>query len=61
LHYLDVRDDPEVTQHEHVLLARAIRKVLEPAFPLVMGGVNKEIRPMTDEERNRAKERNAES
>ena len=61
LHYLDVRDDPSVTQHEHVLLARAIRKVLEPAFPLVMGGVNTEIRPMTDEERNRSKERKAES
>ena len=61
LHYLEVRDDPSVTQHEHVLLARAIRKVLEPAFPLVMGGVNTEIRPMTDEERNRSKERNAES
>ena len=61
LHYLEVRDDPSVTQHEHVLLARAIRTVLSPAFPLVMGGVNTEIRPMTDEERNRSKERNAES
>ena len=61
LHYLDVRDAPEVTQHEHVLLARAIRKALEPAFPIIMGGVNTEIRPMTDEERNRSKERNAES
>ena len=61
MHYLEVRDDPSVTQHEHVLLARAIRKALEPAFPIVMGGVNTEIRPMTDEERNRSKERHAES
>lgn len=36
LHYLDVRDDPGVTQWEHVLLAREIRKVLEPAFPNVL-------------------------
>lgn len=35
LHYLDVRDDPGVTQWEHVLLAREIRKCLEPAFPTV--------------------------
>ena len=35
LHYLDVRDDPGVTQWEHVLLAREIRKVLEPAFPAI--------------------------
>ena len=35
LHYLDVRDDPGVTQWEHVLLAREIRKVLEPAFPTI--------------------------
>ena len=40
LHYLDVRDDPGVTQWEHVLLARAIREVLEPAFPFVFGAVN---------------------
>ena len=33
LHYLDVRDDPGVTQWEHVLLAREIKKVLVPAFP----------------------------
>lgn len=37
LTYLDVRDDPGVTQHEHVLLAREIRKVLEPAFPVIFG------------------------
>lgn len=37
LHYLDVRDDPGVTQHEHVLLAREIGKVLEPAFPTIFG------------------------
>jgi thymidylate synthase (FAD) len=36
LHYLDVRDDPGVTQWEHVLLAREIRKVLAPAFPTVL-------------------------
>lgn len=35
LHYLDVRDDPGVTQWEHVLLAREIKKVLIPAFPIV--------------------------
>jgi thymidylate synthase (FAD) len=35
LHYLDVRDDPGVTQWEHVLLAREIRKVLAPAFPTI--------------------------
>ena len=35
LHYLDVRNDPGVTQWEHVLLAREIRKVLEPAFPTI--------------------------
>lgn len=40
LHYLDVRDDPGVTQWEHVLLAREIRKVLEPAFPSVFGALN---------------------
>jgi thymidylate synthase (FAD) len=37
LHYLDVRDDIGVTQYEHVMLAREIRKVLEPAFPTVLG------------------------
>lgn len=37
LHYLEVRDDPGVTQHEHVLLARKIREVLLPAFPNVLG------------------------
>jgi len=37
LHYLDVRDDPGVTQHEHVLLAREIRKVLEPIMPTILG------------------------
>ena len=40
LHYLDVRDDPGVTQWEHVLLARKIREVLEPAFPNVFGVLN---------------------
>lgn len=42
LHYLDVRDDPGVTQWEHVLLARAIRKVLVPAFPTVIKQVQPE-------------------
>jgi len=35
LHYLDVRDDPGCSQWEHVLLAREIRKVLEPACPTI--------------------------
>ena len=37
LHYLEVRDDIGVTQKEHVMLAREIRKALEPAFPTVLG------------------------
>lgn len=37
LHYLEVRDDPGVTQWEHVLLARKIKDVLVPAFPTVFG------------------------
>lgn len=37
LHYLEVRDDPGVTQWEHVLLARKIKEVLTPAFPTVFG------------------------
>lgn len=36
LHYLDVRDDEGVTQWEHVLLAREIKNVLKPAFPIIM-------------------------
>lgn len=40
IHYLDVRDDPGVTQWEHVLLAREIKKVLLPAFPTVLGMLN---------------------
>jgi thymidylate synthase (FAD) len=36
LTYLEVRDDPGVTQWEHVLLARKIREALEPAFPNVL-------------------------
>jgi thymidylate synthase (FAD) len=35
LHYLDVRDDVGVTQWEHVQLAREIKKVLAPAFPII--------------------------
>lgn len=42
LNYLDVRDDPGVTQWEHVLLAREIRKVLVPAFPTVVKQVQPE-------------------
>ena len=40
LHYLDVRDDPGVTQWEHVLLAREIRKAIAPAFPTIFKQVN---------------------
>lgn len=38
LHYLEVRDDPGVTQTEHVWLAREIRKALAPVFPTVIKG-----------------------
>lgn len=41
IHYLGVRDDPGVTQHEHVLLARNIREALIPAFPIVMEMIEK--------------------
>ncbi len=54
LHYLNVRDDEGVTQWEHVLLAREIKKVMAPAFPIIMGDNKPQIRPMTDEERQRA-------
>jgi thymidylate synthase (FAD) len=37
LHYLAVRDDEGVTQLEHVLIARAIRDVLVPHFPTILG------------------------
>lgn len=37
IHYLDVRDDPGVTQLEHVGLARKIREAILPAFPTVLG------------------------
>ena len=37
MHYLDVRDDPGVTQHEHVILTRAIKEALLPVFPKVLG------------------------
>lgn len=37
LHYLDVRDDEGVTQLEHVILAREIKRVLRPAFPTILG------------------------
>lgn len=35
LHYLEVRDDPGVTQWEHVVMARKIKDVLVPAFPTI--------------------------
>ncbi|MGB1157760.1 MAG: FAD-dependent thymidylate synthase, partial [Alphaproteobacteria bacterium] len=54
LHYLDVRDDEGVTQWEHVLLARKIKDVLTPAFPIIMGDNKPQIKSMTDEERQRA-------
>ena len=57
LHYLDVRDDVGVTQWEHVLLAREIRKALKPAFPTVIGMITPELRPMDPEERQRAQYR----
>jgi thymidylate synthase (FAD) len=44
VHYLDVRDDPGVTQWEHVLLAREIRKVLEPSFPEVFNKLTGETK-----------------
>lgn len=40
LHYLDVRDDVGVTQWEHVLLARDIRKTLGPVMPTILGMTN---------------------
>lgn len=40
LHYLDVRDDVGVTQREHVLLARDIRKTLGPVMPTILGMTN---------------------
>jgi len=39
LHYLEVRDDEGVTQWEHVLLAREIKKALAPAFPIVLNNI----------------------
>lgn len=40
LHYVDVRDDVGITQWEHVLLAREVRKVLEPVMPTILGITN---------------------
>lgn len=37
LHYLDVRDDEGVTQWEHVILAREVKKALRPVFPEILG------------------------
>jgi thymidylate synthase ThyX len=54
LHYLDVRDDEGVTQWEHVLLAREIKKVLSPSFPTIMVPVEPVIRPMDEEEKKQA-------
>lgn len=42
LTYLDVRDDPGVTQWEHVVLARKIKEALAPAFPTIFKGLNKD-------------------
>ena len=39
LHYLEVRDDEGVTQWEHVLLAREIKKALAPAFPIIFNNI----------------------
>jgi len=39
IHYLEVRDDPGVSQWEHVLLARKIKEALAPAFPKIIGGM----------------------
>lgn len=39
LHYIHVRDDEGVTQWEHVMVARAIRKEIAPLFPAVFRGV----------------------
>lgn len=35
IHYLEVRDDPGVTQKEHVELAQKIREVIKPVFPTI--------------------------
>jgi len=35
MHYLGVRDEPGVVQHEHVELARAIRPIFAENFPTV--------------------------
>lgn len=56
LHYIDVRDDVGVTQWEHVILAREVKKVLKHAFPTIMG-INNSIREMDQSERNRSQER----
>jgi len=37
IHYLEIRDDPGVTQWEHVVMARKIKEVLLPAFPIILG------------------------
>jgi thymidylate synthase (FAD) len=37
LHYLDVRDDPGVSQREHVLLVQEIRKAIAPILPTILG------------------------
>lgn len=46
MHYLDVRDDQGVTQWEHVLLAREIKKVLMPAFPTVFKKLGEKTVPL---------------
>ena len=42
IHYLSVRDDPGVTQEEHVILAREIREALRPAFPQIFAMLERE-------------------
>jgi len=37
LHYLDVREEENVTQWEHVQVARAIRAEIAPYFPAILG------------------------
>lgn len=39
LTYLDVRDDPGTSQHEHVVLARKIKDCLVPHFPNIFKSV----------------------
>ncbi len=42
LHYIDVRDCESVTQWEHVILAREVKKALIPHFPILFKPPNSE-------------------